>query len=167
MIDTGSVFRQKYDIAVQHVHQATGRSGVADQGSPFGTSDFSRIFTDAGIPGADIEAVLASHKRNVEALVSAGQVVAEGYQAAARRQMETLHSAAGAARSQFGPGAFDGDAMTHLERQATLLQSEMKQAIETLQESVKLVQKSQVEALDILGRRTSEGIDEIRDKVRS
>ena len=135
--------------------------------NPFTDMDFSRFFVDPGDNAANFEALLASQKRNVEALVSAGQVVAEGYQAVARRQLESVQQAMNSAREGLGAAGTDGDVTAQLKRQSTLLQSGIEQAIRNLQESSALIHKSQTEALDILGRRVAEGIDEIKDRSGS
>ncbi len=61
---------------------------MADQSNPFKMFDFQSMFNNAKIPGLDVEAILAAQKKNVEAMIGANQIVAEGYQAVAKRQAE-------------------------------------------------------------------------------
>src|SRR5579871_6747564 len=55
--------------------------------------DFSKLFSEMKVPALpDMEAVLATHKRNLEALSDANKVALEGAQAVARRHMEIMQS---------------------------------------------------------------------------
>src|SRR5690242_16910000 len=62
--------------------------------NPFGDFDFSkmidasRLLGDLKVPGVDVEAVMASQRRNLEALSEANKLAVEGLQAVAKRQAE-------------------------------------------------------------------------------
>src|SRR3954468_24323841 len=53
--------------------------------------DFTRMFSEMKMPAVpDMEALLAAHKRNMEALSSANRIALEGAQAVAKRHMEIM-----------------------------------------------------------------------------
>ncbi len=140
---------------------------MANQDNPFLNFDFARIFSESGFPGADLDAMLASQKKNIEALVSAGQVVAEGYQAVAQRQSEIVRTAMGEAQAKVDAAKMPGTMNEQLAGQTELLKSGIEQVIRNLRESSELVQKSRTEALEILGRRVAEGLDELKKQSGS
>ena len=140
---------------------------MANQDNPFLNFDFARIFSESGLPGADLDAMLASQKKNIEALVSAGQVVAEGYQAVAQRQSEIVRTAMGEAQAKVDAAKMPGTMNEQLAGQTELLKSGIEQVIRNLRESSELVQKSRTEALEILGRRVAEGLDELKKQSGS
>ena len=65
---------------------------------PFKSFDFGKFMSfdpakmarDFRIPGFDMEQILASQRKNVEALTTANRLAAEGFQALARRQSEIV-----------------------------------------------------------------------------
>ena len=140
---------------------------MADQSNPFMNFDFSKILAEATAPGADMEALIAAQKKNTEALVSAGQVVAEGYQTVAKRHAEILQASLSDARTQMAAATADGQAGRTVERQADYLKGAFEQAARNMKEISDVVQKTQAEAFDILRRRVNEGLDEIKDQAKS
>ena len=52
--------------------------------------EFSNILKQYKLPGVDVDAIVASQKKNLEALTSANRVAIEGLQAVAKRQAEIL-----------------------------------------------------------------------------
>src|SRR5258708_34353954 len=62
--------------------------------NPFGEFDFakmvdpSKLMGEFTVPGVDVDAVVSSQRRNLEALGHANQLAIEGMQAVARRQAE-------------------------------------------------------------------------------
>src|SRR5690606_5818899 len=59
-------------------------------GNPFFNVDFSKVLSDVQVPGVDIDAILASQRKNIEAVTAANQLAIEGMQAVLRRQAEIL-----------------------------------------------------------------------------
>ena len=52
--------------------------------------EFSNLLKQYKLPGVDVDAIVASQKKNLEALTSANRVAIEGLQAVAKRQAEIL-----------------------------------------------------------------------------
>ena len=58
----------------------------------FDLAKMAQEFKMNGAPNVDMQAVVASQKRNMEALTAANQLAAEGFQALAKRQGEIVRS---------------------------------------------------------------------------
>jgi hypothetical protein len=53
-----------------------------------GVFDVTKAFGDFGLPGLDVEAIVAIQRKNLEALAQVGQLVVESVRAMAQRQAE-------------------------------------------------------------------------------
>jgi phasin family protein len=136
---------------------------MGKQPNPFSSFDFQSIFAIAKSPGPDFEALIATQKKNIEAFVGANQIVAEGYQATAKRQVEVAQGAIQDAQSQMSELMAGGAPEDRIAKQADLVKIGIEQAAQSMREMSEAIQKSQAEAFEILKRRMDEGIDEIKD----
>src|SRR3954468_17483370 len=58
---------------------------------PFST-DFTRMFEQMKVPGVDMESIIASQRKNLEALTKANQLALEGVQQVVQRQAEAMRA---------------------------------------------------------------------------
>ena len=56
-------------------------------------SEFQNMLKQYKLPGVDIEALVSSQKKNVEAVLAANRIAVEGMQAIAKRQAEVFQEA--------------------------------------------------------------------------
>jgi len=136
---------------------------MGKQVNPFSNFDFQSLFAIAKLPGLDFEAVVASQRKNIEAFVGANQIVAEGYQATAKRQTEVAQGATQDAQSQMSELMGGGVSEERLAKQADLMKIGIEQVAQSMRKMSEIIQKSQAEAFEILKRRMDEGVDEIKD----
>jgi len=132
--------------------------------SPFKPDfDFSKLFADMKVPAMpDMEAVLAAHKRNLEALSEANRVALEGAQAVARRHMEIMQSTmTGLTETLKGMSMTDKPA-DRAAKQAELLKQAYENAVSNTRELGDLIQKSNTEAMQKLNHRFSEAMTEMK-----
>ena len=61
--------------------------------SLFGEMDFEKMMKDFKIPGVDIDSVMNTQRKNLEAIGEANKVAMEGMQAVAKRQTEIMREA--------------------------------------------------------------------------
>jgi phasin family protein len=125
--------------------------------------DFSKLFADMKVPAMpDMEAVLAAHKRNLEALSEANRVALEGAQAVARRHMEIMQSTmTGLTETLKGMSMTDKPA-DRAAKQAELLKQAYENAVSNTRELGDLIQKSNTEAMQKLNHRFSEAMTEMK-----
>jgi phasin family protein len=125
--------------------------------------DFSKIFSELKVPALpDMEAILATHKRNLEALSDANRVALEGAQAVARRHLEIMQSTmTGLAESVKSLSVTEAPA-SRAARQAELLKQAYENAVSNTRELGDLIQKSNTEAIQKLNHRFSEAMNELK-----
>jgi phasin family protein len=133
--------------------------------TPFGVKDFdiSKLFSDMKIPAMpDMEAVLAAHKRNLEALAEANRVALEGAQAVARRNMEIMQSTITNLSSTLQSISVSDSPANRAAKQTDLLKEAYENAVANTRELGDLIQKSNAEALQKLNNRFSEAMTEMK-----
>lgn len=125
--------------------------------------DFSKAFSELKVPALpDMEAILATHKRNLEALSDANRVALEGAQAVARRHLEIMQSTmTELADSVKSLSATEAPA-SRAARQTELLKQAYENAVSNTRELGDLIQKSNTEAIQKLNHRFSEAMNEMK-----
>jgi phasin family protein len=144
---------------------------MAKSGNPFGDFDFSKMMDpskmmgDFKVSGVDMDQVVASQRRNLEALTAANQLAVEGMQAIARRQAEILRQmmeeASQAMRDVMSAGSPEDKAA----RQTELAKEAFKRAISNMRELAEMVAKSQGEAFDVINKRVTDSLDEVKGLI--
>lgn len=133
---------------------------------PFLDTDFTKIFSEFRIPGFDVESLLASQRRNLEAVQTANQLAVEGVQAVLRRQTEIMRQmveeSSSALRDLMASGAPD----QKVAQQADLVKATFEKAIANLRELTEMVAKSNSEAADVLTKRIGESLTELKSALQ-
>jgi phasin family protein len=125
--------------------------------------DFSKFFSDMKIPGMpDMEAVLATHKRNLEAFAEANRVALEGAQAVARRNFEIMQDTMAELTESVKSLSVSDAPANRAAKQADLLKQAYESAVNNARELGDLIQKSNAEAVQKLNSRFSEAMTEIK-----
>ncbi|HUM08201.1 MAG TPA: phasin family protein [Acidocella sp.] len=125
--------------------------------------DIKKLLGDMKIPPApDMEAVMAAHKRNLEALTEANRVALEGAQAVARRHMEILQSTMSGLTETLKDLSVAGTPSTRAAKQTEMLKQAYENAVANTKELGDLIQKSNAEALQKLNTRVSEAMTEMQ-----
>jgi phasin family protein len=125
--------------------------------------DFSKLYSDIKIPAMpDMEAVLAAHKRNLEALSEANRVALEGAQAVARRHMEIMQATMTGLTATLKEISVSDSPATRAAKQADLLKQAYENAVSNTRELGDLIQRSNAEAMSKLNHRFSEAMTEMK-----
>jgi phasin family protein len=125
--------------------------------------DVSKAFAGFALPGFNVEAMMASQRKNVEALTQANQLAIEGAQALARRQVEIAREALEEARSLFREFSQPGAPQERLAKNTELAKASFEKGLATAKELTELVTKANAEAFNVLTKRVTESFEEIRD----
>jgi phasin family protein len=136
---------------------------MADQANPFKMFDFQSMFNNAKIPGLDVEAIMAAQKKNVEAMIGANQIVAEGYQAVAKRQIELAQTTLQETQARATDLMTDTSPEGRMAKQAEMVKTGIEQASQSMHEVSEVLRKSQTEAFALIKRRMDESVDEIKE----
>jgi phasin family protein len=125
--------------------------------------DVKKFFSDLKLPAApDMEAVLAAHKRNLEALTEANRVALEGAQVVARRHMEIMQSTMSNITEKLKELSTTDTPTNRAAKQADMLKQAYENAVANTRELGDLIQKSNSEALQKLNNRFSEAMSEMK-----
>ena len=122
----------------------------------------AKMMPDFKMNGVDMDSVMASQRRNIEALTNANRLAAEGIQAIAKRQAEIMR------QTMEEMGRAMKDAMTvaspeeKAARQTELAKEAFQRAIANMRELAEMVSKSQSDAFDVINKRVADSLDEIK-----
>ncbi len=125
--------------------------------------DVKKLLGDLKLPAVpDVEAVLAAHKRNLEALTEANRVALEGAQTVARRHMEIMQETMSGLSGTLKELSSSQTPATRAAKQAELLKKAYENAVANTKELGDLIQKSNAEAMSKLNARFSEAMSEMK-----
>ena len=123
---------------------------------------FSRFGRDLKVPNVDVEAILAHHRKNLEALEKSARAGAAGATSLLSRQREmlqdTLREVSDMAQSYRAPG----NPQELMSKQAEFAKKSFEAALKNASEVAELVKKSGTESVEILRKRIKEAMEEIR-----
>jgi len=125
--------------------------------------DMTKAFAGFSIPGFNVEAVMASQRKNVEAISQANQLAIEGVQALARRQVEIARETIEEASALFRELSQPGAPQEKLAKNTELAKVSFEKGLATAKELTELVAKANTEAFNVLTKRFTESFEEIRD----
>jgi phasin family protein len=147
--------------------QATGKaaSGAVDKLTDVGLSVADQLMTRINemqrvMP--DMEAMSTAHRRNMEALSGAYRAALEGAQAVARRNGEIMQQAMAEMERAVRAVAASKAPEEKAAKQTELLKEAYQHAVANMKELGDLIQKSSAEAIGLLNKRFSEGMDEVK-----
>jgi phasin family protein len=130
-------------------------------GKFFDTTEVSKLLAGFPIPSFDVEALIATQRKNLEALTQANQLAVEGFQALAKRQVELTRAAIDEASALVRGWAETGTPEEKLQKHAAFTKKALAKGVTNTRELVELAGKTQSEAFDVLNKRFSESIDEL------
>ncbi len=133
--------------------------------NPFGELDMTKMMADFRMPGVDVDGLMASQKKNLEALTTANRLVVEGMQAIARRQTEIFRQMMEESTSAMKGMMSGGSKEDAAAKQADMAKDAFQRAVTNMRELAEMIAKSNGEAFDIINRRVSESLDEIKSTV--
>jgi phasin family protein len=130
-------------------------------------TDFSKAFAGFTLPGFDAETVLASQRKNVEALTQANQLAAEGLQAVVKRQVEIAKEAVEEASTLLRDITQPTAPEDRIAKNADHLKQAFEKGLANARELTLTLAKAQTEAFDVITKRVAEGFEEIRNTAKS
>lgn len=140
---------------------------MATKSSAFSFPEFdvTKILADFKVPGVDVEAMLASQRRNIEAVTAANQLAVEGLQAVIRRQAEIVRASLEESSGYVNQLISAGTPEEKAAKQADLVKVAFEKALANARELSELIAKSNTEAAEILSKRVSESLDELKAQI--
>jgi phasin family protein len=139
--------------------------GSGEVRGPAGDFDFGNIFAQFQMPGIDVQAMMASQRRNLEALTRANQVVAEGVQAVFQREMEILRTTMEEFAKASRELMTEGDPQAQAARRVELAKVAMERAIANMRELAEMAAKANSEAIQTVNKRFMDSLDELKAMI--
>lgn len=129
--------------------------------------EFSNAMKQFRLPGVNIESVVESQKKNLEALTSANRVAFEGMQAVAKRQAEILQETMNEASKAVDSVAKAGSPPEMAAKQLEIAKQAFDKAISNMRELAEMVAKANEAAANTVNSRISATLDEIKELALS
>jgi phasin family protein len=134
---------------------------MSDARPNFFDFDVTKLMADFRFRPLDVEALIASQRRNIEALSQANQVAVEGMQAVAKRQIEIARQAIEDATTLLRDLAQPASTEDRIAKNTEYAKRLLEKSVNNGREITMLATKAGTEAADVLRKRASEGFDEI------
>lgn len=130
--------------------------------SKSGSFDVTKVFGDFRLPGLDVDAVVATQRKNFEALTQAHQLAVEGMRAFAQRQAEIAQQAVEEASALVREWAQPGAPEERLAKNVEAAKQAFEKGLANARELNELTTKASSDVFSVIARRVSEGFDEMR-----
>jgi phasin family protein len=130
--------------------------------SDTGFFDMTKAFGEFRLPGLDVEAVVATQRKNLEALTQANQLAAEGVRALAQRQAEIAQQAFAEASALLREWTQPGAPEERLARNVEAVKQAFETGLATARELNEMTTKASTDVFSVITRRMSQGFDELR-----
>lgn len=112
------------------------------------------------IPGVDVEAVMATQRKNIEALADASRTTWEGAQSVGKRQAEIFQETMNHTAGSLEALAKAGTPLDIATRQAELMKEGFEKALRSMRELAEMVSKAQLDAVGAIGNRVVRSLHE-------
>lgn len=123
---------------------------------------FGKLGQDLKMPSVDVDAILAHHKKNLEALEKSAKTGVAGASNLMNRQREMLQDALREITDMAQSYRAPGSPQEMMSKQADFARRSFETAVKNAGEVAELVKKSSSDSVDILRARIQEAMQEIR-----
>ncbi|HEY8872007.1 MAG TPA: TIGR01841 family phasin [Stellaceae bacterium] len=124
--------------------------------------DVTKMFADFRFQPFDVEAVWAAQRRNIEALSQANQAAMAGVQALAKHQIELTRETFEGFSALWRDMAQPGSSEDRVAKNTDYVKQVLENGVKHGGEIATIAAKAGSEAAEILHKRTTESLDEIR-----
>ena len=129
--------------------------------------DMSKMMGEFKMPSVNMEAVMSSHRKNLETCAAVAQAACETMQAIARRQAEWARQCCEECTSMMNAVMAAETPEEKVIRHAEISKAAVDKCIAQAREIADAVGRANSQAMETVSNRMSEGLDEFRDLVRN
>lgn len=137
---------------------AKGTTGIFD-------IDVTQYMAGLRLPSVNTEAVVASQRKNLEALANANKLALEGLQAIARRQVEIVNQGVEEFSEAFKELVAAETFEERAGKQAEIAKTAYQTALANLWDLGELITKSNSRTFGVINKRVAESLDEVKEIV--
>ena len=124
--------------------------------------DLAKAFEDLRMPGLDVEAMIASQRKNLEALTHASQLALEGVQAIAQRNVEIVRRVVDDAPALLREWTEPCAPEDRLTKNVDAAKQAFERGLANARELAELAAKAGTDVFSVFTRRLSESFDDVR-----
>ena len=124
--------------------------------------DVTKMFADFRFRPFDVEAIWAAQRRNIEAFSQANQLAAEGMQALARRQIELTRETFEGFSALLRDLSQPVSAEDRITKNTDYAKQMLEKGVSHGREVVSIAAKAGTDAAEVLHKRATESLDEMR-----
>ena len=127
--------------------------------------DVTKYIGEFKVPGFDLDALVASQRKNIEAPTQANKLAFDGVQAAVKREIEILRQTleeAATVTKELVEGVSPQEKIT---RQTELAKEAFERGVANARELSEIITKSNSQAIDLLNKRYVQLLDEVKETV--
>ena len=129
--------------------------------------DMSKISSDLRIPQLDMEAVTSLQRKNIEAYTAMGQAAFESFQSLWRRQADIMRQMMEETAQTIQSMNACATPEEKVIKQAEASKSAIDKCLANVRDVAETVAKCNTQALDTVSTRMNEGLDELRDIIKT
>ncbi len=129
---------------------------------PMWDMDMSKMFAEMKLPKVDMDSIMATQRKNIEALTSANKLAFEGMQAVARRQADVMRQMMEEMSGMISDMMSAGSPEEKMARQADMAKQTFEKILSNMKELAEMLSKSNSEAATVINARISESLDELK-----
>jgi phasin family protein len=133
--------------------------------SPFKDFDVTKVMGDFKFPTVSFEALVETQRKNIEAFTTANQTAYSGLQALMQRQAEVLRTSFEDISASFTDLMSTASPEEKATKQADMLKTGYEKAVANSRQVFDMVARNNSEALDVLNKRVTESLEEIKGLV--
>jgi len=131
--------------------------------SPFKDFDVTKMM--GNFPTVSFEALVETQRKNIEAFTTANQTAYSGLQALMQRQAEVLRTSFEDISASFTDLMSTASPEEKATKQADMLKTGYEKAVANSRQVFDMVARNNSEALDVLNKRVTESLEEIKGLV--
>src|SRR6059058_6370618 len=135
---------------------------MSDARPNFFDFDMTKLFADFRFRPFDVEALWAAQRRNIEALSQANQLAVEGVQAVTRRQIELTRETFEGFSTLLRDLAQPASPEDRIAKNTDYAKQMLEKGVNHGREVVSIAAKTGADAAEVLQKRATESLDEMR-----
>lgn len=125
--------------------------------------DITKYLGDFKVPGVDVDTLVSSQRKNIEALTQANKLAYEGLQAVVKRQVEILRQSVDEVAQATKGITEQGSPQDKAAKQAELTKEVFERSLSNMRELSEMIAKANSEAFELLNKRFTQNLDDLRD----
>ena len=133
--------------------------------NPFAAIDFTKFMADFKLPAFDVEKLMASQRKNFEAIAQANKLAVEGVQTVFQRNAEIMRENVEELTSLVQTMSGAGEPQDKAARQAELTKGAYQRTVSNLKAINDTVAKTNDKVFNVLNKRVVESLDEAKGVV--